>query len=176
IIGLQLLCIYLTQSRGPWLGIGVGLTVFAVSLLLVGRRRQVPWMTRIGGATSGMVLVAVIFVGLLNIPNSPLQSLSGVPVVGKGVERLSTLFQTDDGTGKVRTLIWLGASQLIASDPIRTIIGWGPESMYVVYNKFYPAELAHWELRNATPDRSHKVEFDHLVTMGVVRLLSCCLS
>src|SRR5438105_4818930 len=42
--------------------------------------------------------------------------------------------------------------------------------MYVVYNKFYPPDLAHWELRNATPDRSHNVEFDHLVTMGMLGL------
>src|SRR6478672_12798814 len=44
--------------------------------------------------------------------------------------------------------------------------------MYVVYNKYYPADLAHWELRNATPDRSHNVEFDHLVTMGIFGLLA----
>lgn len=169
---IQLTCIYLTQSRGPWLGIGVGLVVFAVALWLVGRRQRVVWMTRIGGTASAIVLAGAIFIGVLNIPGSPLQRLDTLPVVGKGVERLSTLFRTEDGTGKVRTLIWQGASQLIASDPVRTIIGWGPESMYVVYNKFYPAELAHWELRNATPDRSHNVEFDHLVTMGVMGLMA----
>ncbi|MFL5735613.1 MAG: O-antigen ligase family protein [Chloroflexia bacterium] len=169
---IQVVCIYLTQSRGPWLGIGVGLVVFAVALWLVGRRRDISWMRRIGGVTSALVLVGVIFIGVLNIPESPLQALGNAPLIGKGVERLSTLFRTEDGTGKVRTLIWQGASKLIASDPVRTFIGWGPESMYVVYNRFYPADLAHWELRNATPDRSHNVEFDHLVTMGVVGLLA----
>jgi tetratricopeptide (TPR) repeat protein/O-antigen ligase len=172
LIAAQLVCIYLTQSRGPWLGIGVGLVVFAVSLWLVGRRRDVRWMTRIGGVTSALVLIGVVFIGLLNIPSSPLQALGGAPIIGRGVERLSTLFRTEDGTGKVRTLIWFGATQLIASDPVRTLIGWGPESMYVVYNRFYPPDLAHWELRNATPDRSHNVEFDHLVTMGVIGLVA----
>ena len=72
----------------------------------------------------------------------------------------------------MRSLIWQGATQLIVSDPLRSIIGWGPESMYVAYNRFYPPELAQVELRNATPDRSHNVEFDQLVTMGALGLLA----
>lgn len=172
VLVLQIACIYLTQSRGPWLGLGVGLVAFAVGLWLVGRTRKVRWMDRIGGTASAIVLVGAIFIGLLNIPSSPLQALGGLPGIGRGIERLSTLTRTEDGTGKVRTLIWQGATQLIASDPLRTLIGYGPESMYVVYNKFYPPELAHWELRNATPDRSHNVEFDHMVTMGVMGLLT----
>lgn len=170
LIVIQLFCIYLTQSRGPWLGIGAGLVAFAVALWLVGRRNKVQWMYRLGGSASAIVLVIALFVGALNIPGSPLQSLDKLPGIGVGIERLSTLTRTEDGTGKVRTLIWQGAADLITSNPLRTIIGYGPESMYVVYNKFYPPELAHWELRNATPDRSHNVEFDHLVTMGVVGL------
>ncbi|HET9493746.1 MAG TPA: O-antigen ligase family protein, partial [Chloroflexia bacterium] len=169
---VQLLAIYLTQSRGPWLGLGMGLVAFAVAMWLVGRRRGVRWMTRIGGVASAVVLAGALFVAALNIPDSPLKGLSNLPVVGRGIERLSTLTRTEDGTGKVRRLIWEGATNLILDDPARTIIGWGPESMYVAYNRFYPAELAQVELRNATPDRSHNVEFDQLVTMGVVGLLA----
>jgi tetratricopeptide (TPR) repeat protein/O-antigen ligase len=169
---VQLICIYLTQSRGPWLGLGMGLVAFAVAMWLTGRRRGVRWMARIGGVASAIVLVGALFVAVLNIPGSPLKGLDSLPVVGRGIERLSTLTRTEDGTGKVRSLIWRGATNLILSDPARTVIGWGPESMYVAYNRFYPAELAQVELRNATPDRSHNVEFDQLVTMGVVGLLA----
>jgi tetratricopeptide (TPR) repeat protein/O-antigen ligase len=169
---VQLACIYLTQSRGPWLGLGMGLVAFAVAMWLIGRRRGVRWMARIGGVASAIVLVGALFVAALNIPDSPLKGLSNLPVVGRGIERLSTLTRTEDGTGKVRRLIWEGATNLILDDPARTIIGWGPEAMYVAYNRFYPAELAQVELRNATPDRSHNVEFDQLVTMGVVGLLA----
>jgi O-antigen ligase/tetratricopeptide (TPR) repeat protein len=169
---LQVLCIYLTQSRGPWLGLGLALVTFAVSIWLVGRRRGVRWMARLGGAVSAIVLVLALFVVALNIPDSPLKALSNLPGVGRGIERLSTLTRTEDGTGKVRELIWEGATNLILSDPVRAIIGWGPEAMYVAYSRFYPPELAHWELRNATPDRSHNVEFDQLVTMGLVGLMT----
>jgi tetratricopeptide (TPR) repeat protein len=169
---VQIICIYLTQSRGPWLGLGMGLVAFVLGMWLVGRRRGVRWMARIGGVASALVLVGALFVAALNIPNSPLTALGNLPVVGRGIERLSTLTRTEDGTGRVRSLIWLGATNLILSDPARTIIGWGPESMYVAYNRFYPPELAQVELRNATPDRSHNVEFDQMVTMGVVGLLA----
>ncbi|MEO6458268.1 MAG: O-antigen ligase family protein, partial [Chloroflexia bacterium] len=172
LILMQLFCIYLTQSRGPWLGLGAGLVVFAVAMWLVGRNRQVRWMRRIGGAVTAVVVALVLFVGALNIPSSPLKGLENVPVVGRGIERLSTLTQTETGTGKVRTLIWKGAADLILSNPARSIIGWGPEAMYVAYNKFYPAELAQVELRNATPDRSHNVEFDQLVTLGLLGLMA----
>lgn len=168
----QIVCIYLTQSRGPWLGIGAGLVAFVVGMWLVGRRRNVVWMRRLGGAASAIVLAGALFVGILNIPDSPFKALSSVPVIGRGIERLSTLTETEGGTGKVRTLIWEGATNLILSDPIRTVIGWGPEAMYVAYNPFYPADLAHYELRNATPDRSHNVEFDQLVTLGVLGLIA----
>jgi O-antigen ligase/tetratricopeptide (TPR) repeat protein len=169
---VQLICIYLTQSRGPWLGLGAGLVLFMVAMWLVGRRRGVRWMERIGGIASALVLVVALFVAALNIPNSPLQGLDNLPILGRGIERLSTLTRTEDGTGKVRELIWEGATSLILSDPARALIGWGPESMYVAYNRFYPPALGQVELRNATPDRSHNVEFDQMVTMGILGLLA----
>jgi tetratricopeptide (TPR) repeat protein/O-antigen ligase len=175
LIGVQLLCIYLTQSRGPWLGIGMGILVFAAALFFVGRNRDVRWMARTGGIVSSIALAIALPIIALNIFTNTLNvglptAITELPVVGRAIDRLSTLTRTEDGTGKVRTLIWQGATALIASDPARAVIGYGPEAMYVVYNKFYPAELAHWELRNATPDRSHNVEFDHVVSMGVIGL------
>src|SRR5215211_7273691 len=92
---------------------------------------------------------------------------------------MGTLLDTSEGTtGEVRKLIWFGddktsgAVGLIASDPVRTIIGWGPESMFVAYNKFYPPTLANVEARGASPDRSHEAYLDELVTKGVLGLIS----
>ncbi len=89
-------------------------------------------------------------------------------------------------SGRVRVLIWEGVVDLISphdpliypdatTDPfnaIRTLIGYGPESMYVAYNSFYPPELATIEARNASPDRSHNETFDALVITGVLGFLS----
>lgn len=94
--------------------------------------------------------------------------------------RLSALFETEGGTGEVRSLIWEGAAKLVLPhEPlkfpdgsvdnlnfVRPLIGYGPESMYVAYNPFYPPDLAHLEARNASPDRSHNEVWDSLVITG----------
>src|SRR4029079_14095068 len=94
------------------------------------------------------------------------------------VSRLGALLETNEGTGLVRRLIWTGddkaggAVALITSNPLRTVIGWGPESMFVAYNKFYPPALAHIEARGASPDRSHEAYLDELVTKGLLGLVT----
>ena len=89
-------------------------------------------------------------------------------------------------SGRVRVLIWQGVIDLISphtpleypdgrADPfnwLRVVLGYGPETMYVAYNRFYPPELATVESRNASPDRSHNETFDTLVITGVLGLLA----
>jgi len=102
--------------------------------------------------------------------------------------RLDDVLQAEGGTGKVRALIWEGALQLILPhDPIaypplkadaeaqpdrfnaiRPLIGYGPEAMYVAYNRFYPPLLGHHESRSASPDRSHNETLDSLVITGLL--------
>lgn len=105
-----------------------------------------------------------------------------LPTIG----RLGTVLEADSGTGRVRALIWEGVLDLIAPhEPLsfpdgredrfnflRPFIGYGPESMYVAYNRFYPPELATVEARNASPDRSHNETFDALVITGWLGFLA----
>jgi cyclophilin family peptidyl-prolyl cis-trans isomerase/Flp pilus assembly protein TadD len=173
----QLICIFYTQSRGPLLGLLAGVFFYFAVLGLVKRRVWLPWLM------SAMAVVVILFLVVFNTVKSPLiETLREVPYVG----RLGKVLQTEEGTGKVRVLIWEGAIKLISPhsplvspgqdggpDPynaIRPIIGYGPESMYVAYNRFYPPDLAHYERRNASPDRSHNETFDALVTTGWVGL------
>ncbi|MCB8987049.1 MAG: peptidylprolyl isomerase [Ardenticatenaceae bacterium] len=266
ILFLQLFTIIWSGSRGPWLGLGVGLFAFVLILLVAlrnavedrGRFRAMEAVKAValvlGGAavaylvasllvgavartgrfaslTGGMtsfvaflialaVPVLVIFimvaarrgwrwlwlswivmavsvsawVVLFNVPADVSAPLAETPVAGNVLDtldswrelprvgRLGQLLQADDGTGRVRTLIWEGALKLITpheplnfpnggSDTwnfLRPLIGYGPESMYVAYNRFYPPELATLESRNASPDRSHNETFDALVITGLL--------
>lgn len=158
---LQLVCIFFSQSRGPWLGLAAGLLLFGLLYVFM-RRWRVVAVAFVGAAVALAALLVV-----LNIPGSPLASVRDVPYVG----RLGRLTEIDEGTGKVRVLIWEGASKMLTSNPARAAIGYGPEAMYVAYNPFYPPDLAHYEARNASPDRSHNEAFDALVTTGVVGYL-----
>lgn len=165
VLSVQLICIFFTQSRGPWLGLLGGLYVFVLIALISlrhssgGQRGPKSWLWL---AWVILTLVGLAFLILFNLPNTPLSPLRQLPYIG----RLGQLLDTETGTGKVRVLIWEGAIDLIKSNPLRALVGYGPETMHVVYNPFYPPDLAHYEARNASPDRSHNETFDALVITG----------
>jgi tetratricopeptide (TPR) repeat protein len=182
IAALQLVTIFFTQSRGPWIGVAAGLFVFFTLLLwralqrerAAGSPRAALWRNLL---IAEIVLTVALgaFVALFNLSDGPaFQQLRSTPYIG----RMGTLLETESGTGLVRRLIWLGDDKaggsvaLITSDPLRAIIGWGPESMFVAYNKFYPPALANIEARGASPDRSHEAYLDELVTKGVLGLIA----
>jgi len=180
ITALLLITIFFTQSRGPWIGIGAGLFLFFTLLLWrafqSARAAAAPkarlWRNLLIGEVA-LALLLGAFVVAFNLSDSPFfQQLRSTPYIG----RMGTLFETEGGTGLVRRLIWTGddkaggAVALITSDPLRAVIGWGPESMFVAYNKFYPPSLANIEARGASPDRSHEAYLDELVTKGLLGL------
>ncbi len=246
ILAVQLLTIWYSQSRGPWLGIVASAFVFPYLGLIVLERQfrseggpADGWLRAIlkgvgfgvgslalAGALAGLAVWALegtveIYVGgglallvfgglwlrfiverkgwqwlwigwgsvgltialgllLVNVPG-PLQNK--VRQVSP-LKRLTEITELGSGTGKVRSLIWQGAVDLISVhkpitfpdgstdrlNPIRPLVGYGPEAMYVAYNAFYPPELGHYESRTASPDRSHNETLDSLVITGILGL------
>jgi len=171
--------IFFTQSRGPWIGGAVGLFFFVTVTLLDIRRRGGPrakLATQLFVAECSVVGIVLALLLVFNFSDAPaVVQLRDVPYIG----RMGKLFDVSSGTtGDVRMKIWLGDEHgkgtigLITSNPLRTVIGWGPESMFVAYNAFYPPSLAHIESRSASPDRSHEAFLDELVNKGLLGLLS----
>lgn len=121
-------------------------------------------------------IAGLVFVLLLNNPTGPLKGLRDLPYLG----RLGSITNTEDGTGKVRVLIWEGAINLISPhkplgaegeftdslNSIRPIIGYGPESMFNAFAFAYPPGLAYVESRGSSADRSHNETMDSLVITG----------
>lgn len=171
LLAIQLIALFFSQSRGPLLGLLGGMFTFGVLFAVIRGAHKFAL-----GIVSAAALV-VILLALINIPNSPLSFLRALPYVG----RMGRVFELEGGTGRVRVLIWQGALKLVVPheslwspltgedsvNVIRPLVGYGPETMYVAYNKFYPPELGTLESRNATPDRSHNETFDALVTTGL---------
>ncbi len=188
ILAFNVVAIVFSQSRGPWLGLFAGTVFFVVLLALYGlsralthgNQRLATTARAVTLATLAVTAAGVIFLIVLNIPNGPLASLKQVT----GLGRLGQVFETEGGTGRVRALIWQGVVQLMKPHPplqfpdghpdpwnaIRPIIGYGPEALYVAFNRFYPPELGDIEARNASPDRSHNETFDTLSFTGVIGL------
>ncbi len=178
--GLAVLAILaLGGTIGLYIGGGLAaLTFGGLWLYCIVERKGWRWLW-LGWGTVGLVVaLALVFI---NIPG-PLQTQARKVAA---LRRLTTITQLQSGTGKVRGLIWQGAVNLIEPHPpiqypdgsvdrlnaLRPIIGYGPESMYVAYNSFYPPELGHYESRTASPDRSHNETLDSLVITGVLGLL-----
>ena len=137
----------------------VGAIPAYLGLILARRGRRWLWLSWCMQA-----VLAVAFLVVFNLPQSPLSALRQVP----GVGRLGQVFETEGGTGRVRVLIWQGAVELLASNPLRAVVGYGPETMFVAFSPVYPPELGHLESRQATPDRSHNETFDALITTGAI--------
>jgi tetratricopeptide (TPR) repeat protein/O-antigen ligase len=175
----MLLTIFFTQSRGPWIGGGIGIFTF-ITLYLIDLMKNSPTHTHIAKRLLVIELIGftaiLTFLLVFNFGNVPaLKPLREMPYIG----RMGKLFDVSAGTtGDVRMKIWFGDANaggtigLIKSNPLRTVVGWGPESMFVAYTPFYPPTLAHEESRSASPDRSHQALLDELVNKGILGLLS----
>lgn len=176
---LSVVTIFFTQSRGPWIGGAVGVFVF-ITLLLIDIVQHSP---RYAALAKRLIIIELaVFVALgafllvFNFTKIPaLEPLRAAPYIG----RMGKLFDVSPGTtGDVRMKIWFGdthaggAMALVTADPLRSVIGWGPESMFVAYTPFYPPSLANVESRSASPDRSHQALLDEVVNKGIFGLIS----
>jgi tetratricopeptide (TPR) repeat protein len=244
ILVIQGLAILFTQSRGPWIGLAMGLYVFGLLVLTslrqkTGGNQQITGrefllgvgmglvglaalggglaaMTQLSGLVGGLLvlvgivaalglyliplfrkqgwrwlwlsfitqsLAVIVMIVMLNLSPTFIPGFRTIPYVG----RLAQLMDSEHGTGQVRVLIWQGAVDMMlrphgpltfpdghtdALNSVRPLIGYGPESMWVAYNRFYRPELGELEHRNASPDRSHNETFDSLVTTGFLGFLA----
>lgn len=160
---------------------GAVLVVLGIWLAFIVNRRGWRWLW------ISALVVSILFAAGFLAANliEPVREWS---VEQLGLGRLANVLQYEGGTGKVRDLIWEGSLDLILPhDPIeypptraypegrsdylnvlRPLVGYGPESMYVAYNRFYPPLLGHYESRTASPDRSHNETMDSLVITGLL--------
>lgn len=178
----QFIAIGFTQSRGPLLGLIIGLFAFAVLWALVrsARRAVLAW---------NAVGLAAILLGLLVLASPPSwlpEVLKNAPYVAR-FRNVLTEATTQTGSLGARELIWQGAFRLFtAQAPIwspirgndrfhrlRPLIGYGPETLGLVYPQVKPQELAQeLHYRDLNWDRAHNWTLDLLATTGLTGLAS----
>jgi len=171
-----LLAIWFSGSRGPWLGLLAGM-FFWLTMSSLAFQRRLAFLVVLGAAsTMGAFLIT------LNIANGPLEPLRNTA----SLKRLSALFETKEGSGRERLLVWSGTAKMVLPhepilfsadqpDPfniVRPLVGYGPESLSIAYYHFLPPELDVYAKHVDLIDRSHNEVFDALVTTGVLGLLS----
>ncbi|MEW6026522.1 MAG: O-antigen ligase family protein [Planctomycetota bacterium] len=155
ILAINIYCMFLTQSRGPLIGMLVSLSLY---FILFTRLRQ---MKRLFLTVVVVIIACISFLVVLNIPNGPLSGLQN------RLGRISQLIEDD--TIKVRLLTWEAAIDVFKSSPERLVFGYGLESLFPLYHKHIPSSFWHYE-GSAIPDHSHNETFDILITSGILGL------
>jgi tetratricopeptide (TPR) repeat protein len=201
ILLLQLIAILWSGSRGPLLGLAAGIAVLAALLVALlrqsGRVSGRVWRGLTAVAVVGVILL-LAFLVLFNLPAERTATYRGAPLLGGLLARMDgwrdqptlgrfgRLLEVGTGSGRVRVLIWQGMSDLVRPhyalpfspddrDPynsLRPLVGYGPDTLYLVYNRFYQPEIASLEARNTGIDRAHNETFDLLAFTGVTGLIA----
>lgn len=167
----QVVCLWLTGSRGPWLGAaGAGL-IFCV---LLSWRRHRP---RLLIACLVVLVVVGVLLLLLNLPGSPLKVAEHVPFLGR------LRFAIDSGSISQRILVWRAACELILRRPaigaahdavgwLRHVVGYGPETTQFTFWTVFPLELFYHSGSEGLFDRVHNRLLEVTLTSGVLGLLT----
>jgi hypothetical protein len=113
---------------------------------------------------TGVGLALLVAVGAASLTTWGFESIRETRYLG----RFSNLFES---TGRVRLLIWDATTRLMMSDPLRSVIGYGPETLRLVSAPHISPALGQVEQRGALPDRAHNETLDAWVTTGLPGLL-----
>jgi tetratricopeptide (TPR) repeat protein len=108
-----------------------------------------------------IALLAIL--AILNLPYSPLALPKGIPFI----ERLDDI---SSDIMKDRGLVWYGVVNMITVDSPRTVIGYGPESMGLVFFSYIHPDWAAMMDYTHTADRCHNETLDAWVTGGLIGL------
>lgn len=189
-LGLENLLIALNYSveSAALLGVAIGglLGFFGLYVFMAASHTGWRWLWLSWIGVAAVSIAGVLALNVRGTPADPyLDPIREIPYVS----RLASLTGTEEGTGKVRVLIWDAAMRLVAPHPplgipgdeaappdkfnlIRPLIGYGPESMFNAFAYVYPTELAYVENRGSSADRSHNETMDSLVINGLLGFLA----
>ena len=174
LLALQIVVLAFSGARGPWLGFFASVPVFG--FLLAWRLHR----PRLWKSVLAVSIVGGIFLVVLNIPGGPLQPLRTVP----SFQRIADITEsggTEGGSVQGRLLIWQGTAKLMTADPSigttwggigRDVVGYGPESFRLAFEKVFPLELRRVTSEIWWWDRAHDIYLDYLVDAGLLALLA----
>ncbi len=147
---------FLSQTRGAFLGIMLGVLVFLIYLLFIGTRQERKW--------SGILLAIFLVLGGIGFAVRNTNFVKNLP---EG--RLLQLSLSDE-TAQTRLWVWGEAWQGFLERPV---LGWGPENFTAVYDRhFNPNFFVPGRNTETWFDRAHSVFFDYLSETGIVGLVS----
>jgi tetratricopeptide (TPR) repeat protein/O-antigen ligase len=132
--------------------------LFFFLLLAVLRRRR-----GLAVAAVGVSIALLAILAILNLPNSPLAPPKGIPYIERLTEISNDIIYD-------RSLIWQGAVNMITADGIRAIIGYGPETMGLIFHAYLDPDWAAAKDYQQVADQCHNETLDAWITSGLIGL------
>jgi O-antigen ligase/tetratricopeptide (TPR) repeat protein len=155
-----LMIVYLTGTRGAFLGLLVGFFIFSIFYLIMAKKTEV-LIPRLKKGVLGLLIVAVTVPVLFF-------AFRQADFVQKNLT-LSRYANISLLEGRSRFSIWGMALQGIKERPI---LGWGQEGFLYVFSKYYNPNIFDQE---PWFDRTHDIFLDWLISAGILGLLSYLL-
>ncbi len=158
IVAVLVAALFFSKGRGPLIGFGV-IVLSLLALRLPQLTTKLLWPRMAGG----LFLVAVLSTGtVLFIPS--------VQTLHPALQKAAAVFSAE--TAVVRQLLWNSTVDMLATNPSRLALGFGPETLDQSLAKFLPMEFAKLENALAVPDRTHNHFFDLLYGQGFVGVIA----
>lgn len=154
-LGLQLVALFFTASRGAWLAfvfVGVFLSLFIIftkSNYLKNSRKRI-----------------VVFLLILIIAVTTLLSNSYF------VNRVSSLTDTSSGSVALRIMYWQASFDAIKEKPL---LGYGLENQRIALHNYYSADWGVYSDVGTIPYHAHNIILDIILSIGIVGLLAMLL-
>jgi len=148
-IGLNLIVLFLTSTRGAILGLAVGILVFLIlnAIFLSGKIRKNSLIILF----SVIIILCAFYFFRSNLADSKIEFIN----------RMATI-SISDGSVKNRLTVWKMA---VSDFKFHPMLGVGMENFDTIYNKYYRPDISeNWF------DRTHNVYLDQLMAGGVIGL------
>ena len=149
ITGLQLICLFLTASRGGLLAFAVVVMVFIVYLFFIsGLKYKIKWLA---------IGIAILIVGL---------GFFIIEMITPGRWQGSLNFRAGSLVARVNS--FQAAAGAIIDKPF---FGYGPENSSEVFIQYYERDWAEYSDVGTNTDRAHNIVLDILLNLGFFGLL-----
>lgn len=112
-------------------------------------------------------LVITVFLGVIGIFFLKQSNFTSVPNLT--IRRISSIFNLDSPSTKIRLIYWKASLKIIKERPI---LGYGLDTQIFSFYKYYSPEASIYEALNSHPDRAHNEILDTLITTGFLGLIS----
>jgi putative inorganic carbon (HCO3(-)) transporter len=140
-----LISLVLTASRACWLG----LIAEGVMFLFFKFKKKINLFYILGII---LIIITLFFI----FPDSFLK------------QRAQSIFNLSEGSNKIRILFYQAAwDDFKSADLKRKIFGYGPDTLSLVFEKYYQKDWGIYENLNSWPDRAHNIFLDNLLQFGI---------